>query len=749
MRKLLWFSVGVALAAIVGAYGLQGYWYLFASGICALLLGLFLFLSARFRKLRACVAIMFGCLLAFTWMSIIDFHYLSVPRNADEKRVILTLTATDYSRETEYGSAVDAVGKLNGKTYKISVYLPQNAGIQPGDKLTGRFLLRSTLPGCTGESQYSYSRGIFLSAKMNRMPAVDKAEQLPWYGYPAEVRQNIKIIINSIFPGDTAGFALALLIGDADGLDYETDTAFKISGIKHIIAVSGFHVTVLFALVQILLGKNKWLSAVIGLPVLFFFAAVVGFSASITRACLMHGLMIIASLFDEEYDPLTALGFAVLVMLSLNFWTVADVGFQLSVCCMLGILLISEPIKQWILEHKKIASIKGKRKKLLAGAAASIGMSLGATIFVTPQCAYHFGMVSLIGVLTNLLTLWIITIIFYGIIFACLLGSLWMPIGSTVAWLVSWPVRYVLETSKCLVKFPLAAVYTNSIYVVFWLVFVYILLAIYLRSKRKHTLTTACCALIGLCIALLASWTQPYLDECRVTVLDVGQGQCILLQSKGSTYLVDCGGDMDSKAADLAANELLSQGIDTLDGIILTHYDRDHAGGVEYLLRRVSANALFLPNCPDTDGVLSSIVKVYEGAYVKIDKMACIEFQDTTITLIPSKADISDNEAGLCVLFQTQNCDILITGDRSAAGERELMRQLELPELEVLIVGHHGSRYSTCQSLLEKTSPEIAIISVGADNLYGHPAQETLERLQAAGCVIYRTDTDGIIIYRR
>jgi competence protein ComEC len=100
-------------------------------------------------------------------------------------------------------------------------------------------------------------------------------------------------------------------------------------------------------------------------------------------------------------------------------------------------------------------------------------------------------------------------------------------------------------------------------------------------------------------------------------------------------------------------------------------------------------------------------------------------------------------------LFQTENCDILITGDRSAAGERELMRQVDLPELEVLIVSHHGSKHSTGNALLQKTRPEVAIISVGIDNLYGHPAKETLNRLQESGCIVYRTDQHGTVVYRR
>lgn len=125
-----------------------------------------------------------------------------------------------------------------------------------------------------------------------------------------------------------------------------------------------------------------------------------------------------------------------------------------------------------------------------------------------------------------------------------------------------------------------------------------------------------------------------------------------------------------------------------------------------------------------------------------------IIFDDTVITLVPLETGVSKNESGLCILFQTKTCDILITGDCSAAGERELIRHMTLPELEVLIVGHHGSKTSTSRELLIKTSPEIAIISVGADNSYGHPTDEVLRRLEQYGCRIYRTDLNGTIVYR-
>ena len=121
---------------------------------------------------------------------------------------------------------------------------------------------------------------------------------------------------------------------------------------------------------------------------------------------------------------------------------------------------------------------------------------------------------------------------------------------------------------------------------------------------------------------------------------------------------------------------------------------------------------------------------------------------DGNITLYPAKPGLNNNESSVCVLFQSQNCDILITGDRSASGERALLDKVQLPQLELLVAGHHGSKGATSLDLLLTTHPQAVAISVGADNPYGHPGQELLDRLARFGCQVYRTDLQGTITFR-
>ena len=232
-------------------------------------------------------------------------------------------------------------------------------------------------------------------------------------------------------------------------------------------------------------------------------------------------------------------------------------------------------------------------------------------------------------------------------------------------------------------------------------------------------------------------------------MLDVGQGQSILLQSEGKTFLVDCGGDWDADCADLAAETLLSQGIQRLDGLIVTHYDKDHAGGVPYLLTRISAEHVYLPEIVDPYGISDQIRRSADpGACISVSEDLVLTYGNSKLTIFGPENYHLENESSLCILFQKENCDILITGDRGDLGESLLLSRTELPQLDLLIAGHHGSGKSTGEKLLAQTRPQYVFISVG-ENRYGHPTEELLQRLQQFGCCVYRTDQNGTIVFRR
>ena len=750
MRKLMWLTVGFAGACWLGACFNLEYWFLpLTAGFVFAAVGMLCLTQWR-RQFRIGAVILLGCAVGTGWFWLFNRLYLSQAEALDGKTEAAQITISDYSWETDYGTAADGYVVLAGKKYRVRVYLKETQNLVPGDQVETDFRFQLTT-GKSEEATYHRGEGIYLLAYQTKDAHYVYSDYLKAADLPAYLRLLLTNTIDRLYTQDAACFARALLLGDDTQLDYETDTALKVSGIRHIVAVSGLHITILFSVIAFLSGRRRYLMALVGIPVLILFAAVVGFTPSVTRACVMQIFMILALLVNREYDPPTALAFSALMMLMINPMVITSISFQLSVCCMTGIFLFSGRIRSWLLDEKRLGRFKtGKRRrKLIRWFCATVSVTLGATIMTTPLSAYYFGAVSLVGILTNLLTLWVVTLLFCGILLSCGVGLVWFTAGKGIAWIISWGIRYVLLVAKGLAAFPLAAVYTRSNAIVAWLIFCYGLLTGFLLLKnRRYPVLLGCGVVVSLCIALLVSWIQPLTGECRLTVLDVGQGQCILFQSEGKTYVVDCGGSFDNQASDAAAETLLSQGIARMDGLILTHYDKDHAGGVEGLLGRIPADQVFLPALSDRDGRKSGIQNRAGDGGISVTEDLRLSYGHTQITIFAPDNGKSGNESGLFVLFQTENCDILITGDNDTGAERALLHRTELPELEVLIVGHHGSKYSTCEELLAATRPEVAIVSVAAGNSYGHPTQETLDRLEKYGCAVYRTDLDGTVIYK-
>lgn len=747
MRKLLWFTMGFTMANGLYAY--------FASDLFSLLAAIFLillglgFLLLPKTKGRVVLVLLIGFSAGLFYCHGYDRLVLQEARNCDGQEMVLEVEATEYAVNNSYGYFVDGRTQIQGKSYRIRLYYQGDIQVKPGDLLTDTVTLRYTPEGGTEPSTYHKGEGIFLLGYAGKDVTIAPCEKIPAKYFAAQLRKTIIDRIDALFPADTAAFSKALLLGEDNDLPYQDNLSFQRSGIRHVVAVSGLHVSILFSVLYFLTGRKKFLTLLVGFPLLFVFAAVAGFSPSVVRACMMQGLIILAAATEREYDPGTALSFAVLVMLAVNPLTVTSVSFQLSVGCMIGIFAFSPGIRNYLHNEKRLGPAKGKslKSRLIRWFIGSVSVSVSALVITLPLCAIYFSTLSLVGIVTNLLTLWLITYIFIGIIVVCLVSAIWIPPAMVLAWIIAWPIRFVLCVAEIMAKIPLGCLYSESPYTIGWIFFACIAVLLFLLSKKKPVVLLISAVLAAYLVAAALPCLEPYWGNYMISVVDVGQGQCVILQSKNHVYLVDCGGQNGEDAATKVIHELNARGIGEIDGVIVTHYDTDHCNGVSYLSNWISIRQIYLPD-------------VEPGSEIRQELTTCADTvtwvtEDTSfscgkgeISIFPENATYQSNESSLCILFQDENCDILITGDRDIDGEKRLLEICDIPDLEVLIVGHHGAPTSTGMELLEKTHPEVAVISVGSGNPYHHPGRATLDRLNKAGCIIRRTDLEGTIIIR-
>lgn len=235
-----------------------------------------------------------------------------------------------------------------------------------------------------------------------------------------------------------------------------------------------------------------------------------------------------------------------------------------------------------------------------------------------------------------------------------------------------------------------------------------------------------------------------------VTALDVGQGQSVVLTSDTSTAVVDCGSTSVTDPGRIAGDYLLANGRRHIDLMILSHYHSDHTNGLDQLAREVDIGTILLPVPPEDDTYIHDrIVSLAERLDIDISYIT----QDTTISLGDAELTLyaplggeTENENCVIVLCSQDGFDVLMTADAPASTEYRLLDHADLPDIEILVAGHHGSAGSTSQDLLETVTPEAAIISVG-ENEYGHPAGSLLRRLSENGVAVYRTDESGNITF--
>lgn len=736
IRKLLIFSVCFCTGTSLVLLRFPTVLYVGAISVLVLLAA---FLIVKMRQERRLILIFTGLSVGILWNLCYQSLFVTPVTELDGFKTAITGEALDYSQPAPYGIAFEARLRVDGRTVRAKVWMDTNESLQPGD----HFSLHARLADSAADGNYyGYGEGIYLYAYGTDTPKIIHCEEIPLSFLPQRIANRLENSLKQCMPEDVLGYATALTTGNRNMLTDSETANLKGAGIYHLMALSGMHMTALVGLLGLLIRKKKQ-RAFLGIPFCILFAVITGCSPSVVRACVMQCVLLISYPASREYDMPTSLGLAALLMVAQNPWCVASCGVQLSFLAVIGMTLFGQRLYKLFRGKRKIY---GKnRRKLFSAIAASMAIStsaLGATI---PILIVDFGYISLISPLTNLLTGWVIGFVFVGGLMTAIIGTVVPIVGTITGWLTAWGFRYISAVAGIAVRVPFHILYTDSSGSIVWLILIYVLIAyVVLHPDMRKTIPVclgAGASILGV-LAILIGGSGFFL-----TALDVGQGQCIILHNGGGTAMVDCGGSCADPGA-YAAEFLSSRGIGQVDLLILTHFDEDHVGGVLSLMQHIYISGILMPKtqCQQRTEIEQTAL-LYGTDIFYGDTDTEIYFGGGTISVFAPLDSGDDNISGLSLLCETEQASVLITGDMDAATERMLMHYEDLPEVDLLIAGHHGSKYSTSAELLTAVMPKTVIISVGQNN-YGHPAAETLKRIQSVGAIIYRTDEMGTITWK-
>ncbi len=546
----------------------------------------------------------------------------------------------------------------------------------------------------------------------------------------------------------------ALLFGDRNLMNPEMEEAYAKTGTVHLLAISGLHVALLtgmcFAfLLRVGMTREKAeLTLIILLP---FYAVLTGLAPSVNRAVLMLMLVLVARRLKFQITPLDAISIAFLFLALISPYTIYEPGFQLSFGVSLALVLSSTKI---------INTFQSYLVKLFV-------VSFVAQLASIPILLSYFYEISLISVLTNLLFVPLFSFIILPLVLVTYLAGLFFPFMSDFfLLLVSVFVSFANKISTSLASFEFSSVVIgkpNSFILLLYLLIYLVFFISWEKGKGKRSFAVFLLPIIPVLFQVAFPYLSPY---GKVVFIDVGQGDSILIRlpHNRANYLIDTGGtisfhkeeweqrkDHFETGEDILVPFLKSEGIRKLDKLILTHGDMDHIGGAPAILSELSIDEVLIPISIERSEMERRVLGIAETNQAKnriVGAGARWKVGQDFFQIISPLEKLEDKNEGSIVLYASFGGKRwLFTGDLGAKGEAELITQFARMDVDVLKIGHHGSKTSSSEIFLDSIQPETAVISVGEGNRYGHPHAEVVERLESHKVKLYRTDTQGAVIY--
>ena len=647
------------------------------------------------------------------------------------KKFLLDVKKKDYSQELEYGDII---------TFN-AIYNKPNVQRNYGGYDYSLYLKTQNIYGTFDGSQIelkSKNKGSFIQRGI------------------ISFKEYIKGILKENLGEDEAELCIGLVIGDRTNLAEDIQEDFKTSNLTHMLAVSGSHFVYIILAVTYInkFLKRKQLGQVLMLIVIVLFMNLTGNTGSVVRSGIMASLGIIASIIHRKSDIWNNMAIAMLIQIILNPYIIFDVGVQLSYGGVIGIVAFNKVVTN---------SIERLSNKINNYIKESISVTISANIVIIPIMMYTFNTISLSFVISNLLAGAILGII---VLYAFALILLYMVLHSFISPLfiiLNLMLKILIFIAHICSLIPFSKIYVVTpkigLMILFY-VFLYLLVKkqdsnaiISLFSVKKFSFIKPKSDKINLNSEILSKKTIAFFtiviiilnfiypvmaskrNNLEVNFIDVGQGDSTLIRVSNKTILIDGGGSSYGETFDVGEQTLfpylLDRGINTIDYVIVSHFDSDHCQGLNFVMENMKVKNAIISSLGQESNEYDTFINLaqkQETNLIYVKKGDIIKIGKATIKILfPDNEPITDNEKNnnaMVFKFLWKNVSILFTGDIEEKAENKILslysNNLEELKSTILKVAHHGSKTSTTKAFLEAVKPQFALIGVGEDNNFGH-----------------------------
>lgn len=753
-RKILLpaFFYASGILIFIKAQEIKGLSYYFLVGL--IFLALFLFFKEIYSFSTKQILVLYLCFFIGIVNPLIYMNLFQAPFEGlynDEHEYILKVLSSQTKdsevkdKNAPYGDSYQKLEAkiifIDGSKFRCCGKVTVNIYNETTLNLTGSYIKcklslekprENTNPHCFNYRKYLNSRGIFACASTYSFQLVKEGDSFKTKlldkreGFIKKIDKNGAIIRGVCF-------------GDKSEIDEESLKEFQRNGTAHVLAVSGLHIGVIYALIKRLLyKKNRMAFYLVLISTLGVYGIMTMWSVSVIRASLLIIVALLSFIFERRYDLTSGIVAVALIILIARPLEIMDVSFQMSFLAVLSLSFFAEKTKTLLM--KKFS------EEVSRTFSAVLAIQLGLGIF----SAYTFNYFSIITFLVNIPVIFVVS---YMVPFVFVQFVIYIVSGFVPLEKLSEAFCFVLTGINKMAYangvFSINMVSKSSIVtglvilLIFYMFSESFLVSLSRKEYKKVVLTIL---MIFLCSLPLFYNQDDRFNKADAIFVDVGQGDCLHIRDGGRNYLIDGGGNIRTNIGEKTLRPyLLKNGARRVDGAFATHNHTDHYLGLCQLSEELRIKESFI-----SSGYLDNQIRCRKTHFINNDSRVKFSKRFWVEVLWPEPgaqllSEEDENSVSLVLMVHLKEKKILITGDIDSECERMLVTKYgERLKCDVLKVAHHGSKYSTSEEFLRAANPEIAVISVGKNN-YGHPSSEVIDKLKMQGIKVYRTDQNGAI----